>query len=323
MRECKYCWESDGHNKRTCPKLISRAKIYEIALKKGGYTNFYEMRGDPDSRYNNPAVGDDEINNIDWRHADAFHYVTDQKEKSASRRRSKRRCGFCEGAGHNRRTCKGLAERVVDQAHAISYTHRFVAALLRSSGCTPGAIISKKIDRYDKSWNKHDTITVYGLVTGFDWEYFNLQALQTNPENMPASDIPNRVFRTNAIKVRWDVPNTVIEGEQLKISSMDLKDIALPPNLHKDWENRFLDDSSPMLLVGAANSDKYVVHADGYKGSELEGCPQHWFINMSGWTLRHRKGDKLSDVLLNAGVILGSGTDLYTDPIIGFDERAR
>jgi hypothetical protein len=115
----------DGHNKRGCPTLKK-----EIAERR-------EVNGEED-----------------WQ---VRHY--DAHRKYTSRDGEKRCCTYCDGLGHNRRTCEPLKG---DIAILIDRNRRYRAVFLdylRSTGLGIGSILSGQA---------HGEAVLY-LVVGIDW----------------------------------------------------------------------------------------------------------------------------------------------------------
>jgi hypothetical protein len=121
---CSYCYE-DGHNRRGCP---TRKK--EIAERR-------EAHGDEDYRVRN----------------------YDAHRENTSRVGEKRCCTYCDGLGHNRRTCEPLKK---DIATLIDRNRRYRAVFLdylRSTGLGVGSILSS--ERLGG--------TILHLVVGIEW----------------------------------------------------------------------------------------------------------------------------------------------------------
>jgi hypothetical protein len=303
---CGSCKEY-GHNRTTCSVLLERAKLVEEALAEGGYSSVRQMA--------QTHWGESDTIATDWRAHRAYKEVEERKEKRKRRLGEGRSCGFCRLPGHNRKTCKVKVLRNAEQAKAKSYVHRFVASLLRASGCLPGALVRTRVNVYGDNYHKVGDTEAFGLLTGIDWA--QLGSYDINVKNYPERDILSEICRRNTFfKVQWMTP-AMAKGWTRYTNPPST--ISLPTSVLLEdseiWAGDYFLDSS------VANCDNYEFHEVDYLGNDEEGCPSDFVLSLGGHAARSEKARALFN---KAGVILENGMfDTSPLEILSFDERGR
>lgn len=96
-----------------------------------------------------------------------------QKAKAKSQGKKAKSCGFCGGAGHNRRDCSemtALNERIIKaNAH---WRQRFYTHMVENLGLCEGALV--KVNEETGSWQNKKVEQKIGLVTSINWGQLNM-----------------------------------------------------------------------------------------------------------------------------------------------------
>lgn len=311
---CGYCREY-GHNRVTCKKLLDKAHMVEAALIEGDYESLIQFTRDPGSRFSSSHESRNKKEAISWSDTEAYREVMERKQKQEQAKARARTCGYCRQVGHNRRTCETKKVRNVEQAKAKSYTHRFVASILRASGCLPGALLSTQVTLYDNNYNKTQDAEMFGLITGIDWS----QVGDYDPNRQPyprASIAADLCHRDQLLNVLWIMP-PMTENSKLHYRVSPLS--TLPSNV-------LLEVPSPWAQGHALKSpltdcDDYEFHEADYLGNDSEGCPDDFTLHLDAYCTR---SEKSLDFFRSAGVVLkDSEFDDGPMRILSFNERGR
>ena len=175
-RTCGYCGDT-GHNRSTCS--THKASIDKLRER------------DPEN----------------WRVAS---YDREQQSRKAKRRTAaeNRRCSYCSGSGHNRRTCSTLSEHKMYANVANAEAREEILTYLRKEGIGPGALMvmsdrffNSKTDEYERRFQTY-------VVAGMNWKaldfaYFDM-GLSDN-EHPDNRDVLSLVNLTTGQKTRQNL----------------------------------------------------------------------------------------------------------------------
>lgn len=157
-RHCTWC-NGKGHNKRTCGTYTDHLKrYYERSDKPSPTADYYERL-------------------LERRGIDATtgeKMTTKQKQARNDYAKQARRCTYCNGEGHNSRTCPALK---VDKELVVEYETEFkiaVSANIKEGRYpTRGSIISFQHNREYHRGAYHEVHDLH-LVTGMSWSHLTL-----------------------------------------------------------------------------------------------------------------------------------------------------
>ena len=311
---CQTCGEY-GHNKRTCPVLKERSDKVAEAMVASGHTDLRDFMADKESPCN---MAWDVEGRISWRELEAYKYHREMKSRNKERRGRVRKCSFCEGTGHNRRTCKVKTETNKKQAKVQSYIHRFVACILRATKCVPGSLVTTTIEGWDKDWKTLDPLVVYGLVTSINWD--TVGHYNSDVDHLPHEELIRTMLREPILNIKWTLPAEVSGHRRPPPrSSYPLAGNSLG-NLGPQ-QNHYSGTPEYKFMVGPSEADKWVEYNKDYRGADLEGCPAEWNIKLPVINKEKLKGCE-EDVLRRSGLVQKSGDTWYTE-VLSFDERER
>ncbi len=175
-RTCGYCGDT-GHNRSTCP--TEKASIEKTRER------------------------DPENYRVRW-------YDQAQQSRKAKRRTAaeNRRCSYCSGSGHNRRTCSTLSEHKMYANVANAEAREEILTYLRKEGIGPGALMvmsdrffNSKTDEYERRFQTY-------VVAGMNWKaldfaYFDM-GLSDN-EHPDNRDVLSLVNLTTGQKTRQNL----------------------------------------------------------------------------------------------------------------------
>jgi len=160
---CRNCYR-EGHNKRSCPSLTQR---YRDRFDSHTYAAS-EYEGGTGASYNNQQAEHYRALVIGRTGIDP---KTDKKvtKKAAKAARMKdRKCTYCAGKGHTRRTCDILKEDMQVMKEATKINREEVAARLRSLCINKGTLVMLSISTYiGNEWTR---LKLPYMVTGFRWD---------------------------------------------------------------------------------------------------------------------------------------------------------
>ena len=134
---CSHCYET-GHNKSSCPKqkkdLANSIAEYEDQIAKDNFSD-------------------------DWDRSYATRRLSEAKAQldKAKNRGKNRKCSYCHGLAHTRRTCADRKSDIECEAHKIKAGREILAPRLEEYGIGVGALIEHEGDIY--------------TVEKIDWSY--------------------------------------------------------------------------------------------------------------------------------------------------------
>jgi hypothetical protein len=98
-----------------------------------------------------------------------------EKRDIRTAKKTKRKCGFCSGEGHNRRNCTLLKDFQKDLERANqNYRKMFYSTMVEGYGLAEGALVQLKAKYVQMNGSLQANWEGIGLITGIDWDKVNL-----------------------------------------------------------------------------------------------------------------------------------------------------
>jgi len=282
---CSNCNEL-GHNRATCPQIISSHKHIVDMAKKYGVQNPYDQPDFEDNLYVstgwiheiNEAIvkarlaGETEDQEIPYWQRVRWEEHEERLRANKQRRGKRRQCGFCGRHGHNARTCELKKQFLRDSEALKALAHRVVAAGLEEAGLVPGALI--KVRRYD--YQAGEYANMLAVVTGINWE----QVGAYDPKSPRKPDFLNNWFGAHDI-IEYQLchngqvgschiprhsaiqpnPSALESTDRAQVDGFSLLPGADVPRLA---ENGYMGDNILMLSQEAQKIDSYVAKVKGW-----------------------------------------------------------
>ncbi len=151
---CRWCYEQ-GHNRRTCPEYTKRLK----------------ERAESEVESNKERADDNQgtYSQIEYANRIKADKLLDGRDHEREKQGSgvgERRCSFCAGKGHNRRTCESFAEAKKDYiSDAVAY-RKDIAKTLPKEGIGIGALVTVE-PRYGSNDDNRNHLY---MIVSFEWD---------------------------------------------------------------------------------------------------------------------------------------------------------
>ncbi len=283
---CSNCNEY-GHNRATCPQIISSHKHIVDMAKKYGVQNPYDQPGFEDNLYVstgwihdlNEAIekarlaGETEDQEIPYWQRIRWEEHEERLRANKQRRGKRRQCSFCGQTGHNARTCEVKKQYLRDAEALKALAQRVVAAGLEEAGLVPGALI--KVRRYD--YQAGEYANMLAMITGINWK----QVGAYNPKKLRKPDFLNNWFGAYDI-IEYELchngqkgschipqhsaiqPNPAAPSDDPSHHEVDGFSLLPGASVPRLPENGYVGDNILMLSQEAQSIDSYVAKVKGW-----------------------------------------------------------
>ena len=175
-RTCGYCGDT-GHNRSTCP--TEKASIEKTRER------------------------DPENYRVRW-------YDQAQQSRKAKRRTAaeNRRCSYCSGSGHNRRTCSTLSEHKMYANVANAEAREEILTYLRKEGIGLGALMVMSARHFNEEKGTFERRFQTFLVAGVNWKALDFAYFDTglsDNEHPDNRDVLSLINLTTGEKTRQNL----------------------------------------------------------------------------------------------------------------------
>jgi len=165
---CSYCG-AEGHLWVTCP----HPKTHKEQIEAGLEIDLSLLSPLLRQRYSLNKTASEPF--LEKKAFECYAKQQSRSVRKSKKRKTKRRCGFCNSPSHNRKNCKVMHELVSDLALANqNYRRKFYQAFVKEQGIAEGALVNVKAHSLRL---RNETIYDYegvGIITMIDWSSVNL-----------------------------------------------------------------------------------------------------------------------------------------------------
>ena len=190
-RACSYCSSSD-HVANVCPNAESDWKYLSKGILPHTEKSWWGHKGVPNARYQRIWYSRPEYWSDWYKQCNKASIMIDKRKareevKSKSTAKGKsvaKKCGFCAGAGHNRRDCAELdniSEQIVLENRR--WRSRFFKRYVVDMGLSVGAVV--QVER-NVGYNKEPQLLT-GLITQTNMEKLSMFCMIGSYSNTPDS----------------------------------------------------------------------------------------------------------------------------------------